>query len=242
MKYRRSSPSRSLKVCRTTSVGSMSRPNPNSDTFEVLFQGSRNLGIELNRTAITQMIRHVTLVSEWGTRVNLTSMGTIGEMVIFHLLDSLTLFKVVPMGCPMTVLDLGTGAGFPGLVVRIADPSKQVTLLDRSAKKIVFLKHVAKDLGLGGIRFQNSTLDAVILDSGVSKFDLIVSRAFSSDPLLPDRICDLLKPGGLVVRMAGPSSKLDEPQLAYYAQSDIWEGTLPSSSSFRRVIAYRRNY
>ncbi len=186
------------------------------------------------------MLQHLDLVRQWNSRINLTSLTSSVDIAVFHFLDSLTVFKVLPITEPFTILDVGTGAGFPGLVLRMANPRLSVTLLEKNTRKIVFLKQVAHDLKLDGVTFMNRTLDSLIQDEQVPKFDVIVSRAFTSKPAVLDLFASLLPPGGVMVRMAGPASVTEECSLENFREEDLWEGSLPYSDHFRRVFRYSR--
>jgi 16S rRNA (guanine527-N7)-methyltransferase len=135
---------------------------------------------------------------------------------------------------------VGTGAGFPGLILKIVEDSFDVTLLDRDPKKIVFLKYVANALGLHGIRFRNTPLQRITENPDPPTFDLLVSRAFASDPALLDSLHILLRQSGMLVRMAGPASLKEPFRFKNFECVNHWEGNLPFSSNFRLVSLYRK--
>jgi 16S rRNA (guanine527-N7)-methyltransferase len=217
----------------------MIRRSPSPDPADVISQGARILGIELTPDAVSKMMRHMRLLLDWGEKVNLTALREPLHIAVLHFLDSLTVFKVVPRCLRLSVLDVGTGAGFPGLVLKIVEESLDLTLLDRDPKKIVFLKYVANALGLHGIRFLNTPLQR-ITGADHPTFDMLVSRAFASDPALLDSLHILLKPRGMLVRMAGPSSLKEPFRFKNFECVNHWEGHLPFSSSFRLVTLYRK--
>ncbi len=218
----------------------MIRRCPSPDPADIIRQGARVLGIELTPDAVSKMMRHMALLLEWGKKINLTALREPLHMAVLHFLDSMTVFKVIPRGLPLSVLDVGTGAGFPGLVVKIVEDSFDVMLLDRDPKKIVFLKYVANELGLHGIRFLNTPLQRITENPNPPMFDLLVSRAFASEPALLDRLDILLRPRGMLVRMAGPASLKEPFRFKNFECVNHWEGTLPFSSSFRIVTLYRK--
>jgi len=152
----------------------------------------------------------------------------------------LTLFKVVAMGTGHRVLDIGSGGGFPGMVLKEADDSLEITLLDRNPRKIVFLKHVAKELGLSSVTFVNSALERLLERPREYQFDLVVSRAVSSEAAYWDSLHVLVRAGGLLARMAGPPSGAEQPELRNFSCSSVWEGILPFSDRLRRVYLYQR--
>jgi 16S rRNA (guanine527-N7)-methyltransferase len=218
----------------------MIRRCPSPDPADIISQGARSLGIELTPDAVSKMMRHMGLLLEWGKKVNLTALREPLHMAVLHFLDSVTVFKVLPRGLRLSVMDVGTGAGFPGLILKIVEESFDVTLLDRDPKKIVFLKYVANALDLHGIRFLNTPLQRITENPDPPTFDLLVSRAFASDPALLDSLHILLRPRGMLVRMAGPASLKEAFRFSNFECVNHWEGNLPFSSSFRLVTLYRK--
>lgn len=210
------------------------------DPGRILAEGSEILGTPIDSRSHGLMLHHLELLHQWNTKINLTSLTEKWEMAVSHFLDSLTVFKVISMGKRRRVIDVGTGAGFPGLVLHMADPCLAITLMDKDPRKIVFLKHVVHDLRLEGVQFMNRALNDIIKDTGAPRFDVVVSRAFSSNPHILDLFASLLDPGGVMVRMAGPASIAHECVLTNFRQTVLWEGTLPFSNRFRRVIRYSR--
>lgn len=211
-----------------------------ADPFTIIGQGSRELGLILDDRAIGKMVRHLNLLREWQSRINLTAITRVRDIAIRHFLDSLTVFKLIPLGRCLRVLDIGTGAGFPGMVLQTADDTLKVTLMDRDPRKIVFLKHVARELELEGLRFLNAPLSSLLEEPPAFGFDLLVSRAFSSDPLLLDRLSTVLEGTGSLIRMTGPASLTEDLTLRNFRETGVWEGMLPFSSRFRRVLQYTR--
>jgi 16S rRNA (guanine527-N7)-methyltransferase len=211
-----------------------------TDPAEIIRQGSRLLELRVTDEAVFKMMRHMELLMEWGSRVNLTALSEPRDIAIFHFLDSLTVFKVVPQGVALRVLDIGSGAGFPGIVMRSAEASINLSVVDRNPKKIVFLKHVARELNLSGVRFLNALLQDFMDNSLPEQFDVVVSRAFASDPQLMDTLHHLLAPGGSLIRMAGPASVEKEFPLNHFRESFRWDGSLPFSDRLRSVFRYTK--
>jgi 16S rRNA (guanine527-N7)-methyltransferase len=208
-----------------------------TEPARIIVEGAKQLGLTLTDDALSKMLWHMRLIGEWNKRVNLTALADFSEMAVLHFLDSLTVFKVLPKR-DLRMLDVGTGAGFPGLVLHTVDASLKLTLLDRNTKKIVFLKHAARELDLPGIDFLNKRLED-LLDCPVT-FDLVISRAFASDLSVLDSFHKLLPDKGYMIRMAGPASLDEDSDLDHFIQLAVWEGLLPFSKSFRRVILYTK--
>jgi 16S rRNA (guanine527-N7)-methyltransferase len=210
------------------------------DFTERILYGSRDLGISVTPEVAAKMFQYSRLLLQWNRKINLTSLRDPLEIALFHFLDSLTVFRVIIPGSSLRILDMGTGGGFPGMVMKIVDKSLKMSLLDRDARKIVFLKNVASKLGLSGITYLNTTLRSVVDGHPPASFDMVVSRAFTADSALWDSLSVLLGPSGCLVRMCGPSSLNEEFSLRNFIFSKAWEGTLPFSTVYRRVIMYRK--
>jgi 16S rRNA (guanine527-N7)-methyltransferase len=212
---------------------------PLLDPYELIVQGCRILDIPLLDSAAHKMIHHMELVKNWGAKINLTAIKDPREMAILHFLDSLTVFKVIPVGSQLNILDIGSGGGFPGLVLRMADETLHVTLLDRDPKKIVFLKYAARALNLTGVDFMNRSLKNLLAHPSSGLFDRIVSRGFSSNITVLDGLYSLLAPNGRLIIMTGPASK--KLALKNFRLAVFWEGILPFSNRFRKVLLYQLN-
>ncbi|MDQ7781579.1 MAG: 16S rRNA (guanine(527)-N(7))-methyltransferase RsmG [Desulfomonilaceae bacterium] len=206
----------------------------------MLIDGSSLLGVAVPEDGPAKMIRHLKLVLGWGAKMNLTSLRDPLRIAVLHFLDSLTVFKVLPLGSGVRVIDVGSGAGFPGMVLKIADPSLDVTLLDRNPRKVVFLKHAAHRLELKGITFLNLPVEALLQEGKIPAYDVVVSRALSSDPHFLDSLYRLLRPGGGLIAMTGPGSDMEGLHLPHFTLGKTWEGGLPFTDTFRRVSLYSR--
>ncbi len=210
------------------------------DPAGIIEQGCQILGIKLAPGVTSKMVRHLGMLLEWGRKINLSALKQPEQIAILHFLDSLTVFKVLPKELALNILDVGTGAGFPGLVLKTAEETFQLTLLDRDPKKIVFLKYVAKMLDLHGICFLNTPFKNLVINPEPSRFDVLISRAFSSNAELLDSLHAVVRPRGLLVRMAGPASLKEDFNLKHFHYVKHWEGTLPFSSHFRIITLYRK--
>ena len=149
----------------------MNNPHCNIDK---LGEGCRALGLDLPREQLNLMVLHLELLSKWNKRLNLTAVDSPHDMLIHHLLDSLS---VVPMIKGERVLDVGTGAGFPGFPIALARPKLCVTLLDSRGKRVEFLRHVKIKTAATNVSVVQSRVEDFRADE---KFDTLVARAFSS--------------------------------------------------------------
>lgn len=212
--------------------------NKELNPVRVFREGGRLLRVSLSDDAVSMMIRYIELLRQWGKRTNLTSVTDPVEIAVRHFLDSMTPFKVLPYTFGLRILDIGTGAGFPGMVMKIADQSLHMTLLDKNPKKIVFLKHVARELGLSGIRFVNMELQHFLSSEGFEPVQVVVFRALAVEPVFMDSVRALLCSGGSLICMLGPPNRLPDHVWQDFQRQQVWEGSLPFSDRFRRVHRY----
>jgi len=154
-------------------------------------------GIELTGQQARLLRRHIEIMLEWNTRLNLTRITESGEIAVKHLLDSILPAKFLPSSG--NALDIGTGAGFPGIALKIVRPGLQMVLLDSSRKKVSFLAAAVASLGLKGIeplhcRWQ----EFVKIEENLNKFELITMRAIRLEKEHVSRLGSAaLVPGGV---------------------------------------------
>jgi 16S rRNA (guanine527-N7)-methyltransferase len=130
-------------------------------------------GVDLGPAQQSMLLSYLALLEHWNKAYNLTAVKKPADMISRHLLDSLS---IAPLIKGRRLLDAGTGAGLPGIPLAIAQPGLEVTLLDSSGKKVRFLRHVQRQLGLENIHPVQERLESF---SASTPFDGIVSRAFS---------------------------------------------------------------
>ena len=172
---------------------------------EKLAAGLVELGLELDRRAVDRLLQYLDLLTRWNRRFNLTGTRAPGEIVTRHLLDSLS---VTPYLRGPRVLDAGTGAGLPGLVLAIARPDTHFTLADSAGKKTRFCIQAAAELALGNVTVVRARIESYKTEA---RFSCLVSRAFESALELLAPAGRLLEPGGLMLVMKGvyPQSELE---------------------------------
>ena len=170
---------------------------------DLIKNGAAELGIELDNNQVEQLITYARLLVEWNEKINLTAITDSEGIVTKHFLDSLSAFKTGHVG--KSVIDVGTGAGFPGLVLKIADPEIKLTLLDSLNKRITFLKAVAEELGFDDIEFIHGRAeDFAHMAKYRGKFDTVVSRAVAKMRTLSEWCVPYVREGGYFLALKGP--------------------------------------
>lgn len=179
------------------------------------------LSLELSEAQLAQFEQLTGLLLDWNARMNLTGITEPAEIALKHYLDSLTLLKVLPKAGRRRLLDVGTGAGFPGLPLAIALPLLRITLLDSTAKKLRFVEEAGRALGLENIRIVHARAeDAGRDDAHRGTYDFVTARAVNRMPTLMECTLPMTKRGGMVIAMKGAAAH-EETQAASKAISTL---------------------
>ena len=159
-----------------------------------LKEGARQLGVELNEEQLAGFERYRSELLAWNQRFNLTAIENPEDVTTKHFLDSLSCLSALltvddrPVNewfsLPLTMVDVGSGAGFPGLPLKIAWPELRLTLLEATGKKCRFLEHMAETLDLSKVAVVNARAEDYGQGSGREVYDLAVARAVSKLPAL----------------------------------------------------------
>ncbi|MBR0359640.1 MAG: 16S rRNA (guanine(527)-N(7))-methyltransferase RsmG [Clostridia bacterium] len=171
---------------------------------ELILNGCSELGLDISQKTADALIKYYKILIERNKSVNLTRITDPDEVVTKHFLDSLTTCLTGCVG--KNVIDVGTGAGFPGLVLKCATPSTRLTLLDSLNKRISFLQDAAEEMGIrDGIEFMHSRAEDAGLDKNHrEKYDTAVSRAVANMRTLSEWCLPLVRTGGYFLALKGP--------------------------------------
>ena len=209
------------------------------------FEELAKLGINLTNDQIDKLARFYQLLVTWNEKINLTTIIKEEEVYLKHFYDSLTLIKVVDLRQPLTILDVGTGAGFPGIVLKIVFPNLKITLLDSLTKRINYLNEIIKELDLHDIETVCSRCEEYTKINR-EKYDLVVARAVSHLKILSEMIIPTVKVNGYFIAMkANLNDELEKtiPMLKKLESElkEINEFTLPIENSKRTLVVIKKN-
>ena len=169
---------------------------------ELLREGFAQLGLPADEAALKGFRRYYEILTEWNRVMNLTAISGEEETARLHFLDCAALLGLADFA-GKRVVDVGTGAGFPGLVLKIARPDLELTLLDSLDKRVRFLSAVCAELGFADVRCLHARAEEAPAELRQS-FDIACSRAVARLNLLAELCLPLVKVGGLFVAMKGP--------------------------------------
>lgn len=172
---------------------------------ELLFKSCGKIDVKLDEKQIGQFMAYKNLLLEWNEKMNLTAITDEREIMLKHFADCLMLCHETDALGGKTVIDVGTGAGFPGVPLKIARPELEVTLLDSLNKRITFLNEVVSGLGLEKVKCLHLRAEDGGADKNLrEKFDLCVSRAVADLSVLSEYCLPFVKVGGYFISMKGP--------------------------------------
>ena len=164
----------------------------------LLVSGAAAYGVDLTGQQIDQFKRYADRLIEWNARFNLTAITDPTEITVKHFLDSLSVIRA--MRDPHRMIDVGAGAGFPGVPIKIARPAVELTLLETTRKKCEFLQAVIAELGLDNAVVVNARAEEAGRDPAHREaYDVAVARAVAEMPVLSEYLLPFVKIGGLAV-------------------------------------------
>lgn len=212
----------------------------------MLAEGALAYDTALDESMLDKFILYKNLLLEWNEKINLTAITDDEEIVIKHFLDSLSIVPYIPKETA-SFADIGTGAGFPGIPVKIACKCGKLLLLDSLEKRVQFLNHTVAKLSLCNtevmhVRAEDAGRDIVLRE----KFDCAAARAVAGLDVLLEYCMPLIKPGGVFIAMKGPEAKVECDTAAGALEIlggeiiKISEFTLPQSDFKRTLVIIRK--
>ena len=198
--------------------------------------GAEQLGVALQAEQSEKLIKYICLLALWNKRYNLTAVREPEEMLVRHILDSLSIFPYVKES---NVMDLGSGAGLPGIVLSIMNPDKNYLLLDGNGKKTRFINQARIELKLNNVGVAKSRAESY---HPPEPFQAVTSRAFATLADSTQLLGELLAPGGYFYAMKG---KLSIDELAHIPNDYQLEAkhklVVPGLDEERHLIVLKRN-
>lgn len=212
---------------------------------DLLKAGAGEYQAVLDESQLENFFKYKDILKEWNAKINLTAIEDDKEIIIKHFIDSLSILPYLE-NSDKTLIDIGTGAGFPGIPVKIAYKNINITLLDSLDKRIKFLDEVIQKLGLSGIKtFHGRAEDYGMKKEHRETYDVVVARAVAALPVLLEYCLPFVKTGGIFIAMKG--SNLEEVGNSSKALKtlggevmDIKEIALPFSDMKRNIISVRK--
>jgi 16S rRNA (guanine527-N7)-methyltransferase len=188
-----------------------------------LVAGARTFDVALDSRQLAAFSTYHRELLEWNGRFNLTAITDTEGVYVRHFLDSLSCLKAMPRlasGSGTQIIDVGAGAGFPGIPIKIASPAVHLTLLEATGKKVQFLQHLVQSLGLD----QTEVLQARAEDLGNSlehreRYDWALARAVAEMPVLAEYLLPLVRVGGVVLAQKGERAAAEVQEAATAIQT-----------------------
>jgi len=181
------------------------------DDENILIDGCQKMGINLNNEQIKKFSRYLELLAQWNQKINLTSLKTPQEIIIKHFLDSISCIKVINKYIDtegVSVIDVGAGAGFPGIPIKIICPSVRLSLLEARKKKTIFLEKVTEEMNFQQVEILNGRAETFGKDADHrERYDIAISRAVAHLNILSEYCLPLVRVGGFFVAQKGKSYK-----------------------------------
>ena len=201
-----------------------------ANLLKSLHAGLQALGLELPPAAQEKLIAYIELLAKWNQAYNLTAVRDPGQMIARHLLDSLA---ILPFVRGPRVLDIGSGAGLPGIPLALARPDLQFVLLDSNAKKTRFLVQAVAELGLKNVEVVQ---DRVEKYQPAAKFDTLIARAFAGIADMLSVSASLCAPGGRWLAMKGVYPQQELAAIPSVYQAECRRLQVPGLDAERHVV------
>ena len=214
-------------------------------SFEEFKELLKTLNIELTKEQYNMLEQYKDFLIEYNEHTNLTTIKESKDIYLKHFYDSLTITKVVDLTKENSLLDIGTGAGFPGMVLRIFYPDLKVTLLDSNNKKTTFLKELCKILNINDVEIINDRAEE-LTKTRINTYDIVTARAVSNMRVLTEVSIPLVKQNGYLIALKGGNTEeLEEAKRTINKLNLTIEKEenfkLPIEESNRTIIKIKKN-
>ena len=174
--------------------------------YDLMSKSSEEVGLQLSKEQYEKFIDYMKLLQEWNEKINLTAITEDEEIIKKHFIDSIKAFKRKEFKNAANLIDVGTGAGFPGLPIAIMKDDIKITLLDSLNKRVNFLNNVVTKLGLSNVETIHSRAEDGARNNQLrEKFDIATSRAVANMSVLSELCLPYVRVGGNFIALKGPS-------------------------------------
>ena len=207
----------------------------------MLKEGGREYGLELSDEQVDSFLFYLVELEKWNRKINLTAIRGEKDIVVKHFIDSFSYIQGFDPAPGMQLLDMGSGAGFPALPIKIVVPSLVITMVEAVQKKATFLRHMSRMLRLQDVEVVDKRTDG-LPDTYKERYDVVTARAFADMATALREGVRFLKPGGLVVLSRGPEEGVEDAVLTSLAMTSIsrTELVLPFSDHRRAIWVFRK--
>ena len=171
---------------------------------EILIDAAQKFGVNFNERQLEQFEIFYNLIVDWNTKINLTAIVDEKDFAVKHVIDSLTVWDAEKFADVKNFLDVGTGAGFPAIPIKIFQPQLEVTLIDSLAKRVEFLKKVVAELNLENVKCLHGRAEDLARDKNLREnFDLVTARAVARLNILAEYCLPFARIGGTFAALKG---------------------------------------
>ena len=213
----------------------------NDDFKNKMIELSKKINIDITDEQLKKFYRYMDLLLEWNEKINLTAITETDEVILKHFIDSMTVFKYLVES--KNIIDVGTGAGFPGIPIAIMNQNKNITLLDSLNKRIIFLNEVCSELKINNIKTYHGRAEEFGHNKQHrEKYDIAISRAVANMTTLVEYLIPFIKVGGRCICMKGNDIE-EELEQAKFAIKELGgkiekveRFNLPNSDMERNII------
>ena len=215
-----------------------------AENKKLLVEGAETFGVHLEKETVEAFDLFLKELLKWNQKINLTAIRSETGIITKHFLDSLSIHPYLEKSS--SLLDIGSGAGFPGIPLKIAEPTLEITLIDSVRKKVDFQRHILRSLGLKGMEaIHGRVQETEILIRMEGRFDRVVSRAFSHLQTFLHLAYPFLKKRGIALAMKG-DLKGEETRACIEGERDRFQlqrtivFTLPFTSLKRTILLFEK--
>ena len=212
--------------------------------LDLFIEETKKLGIELTSQQLEKLNQFYELLISWNQKMNLTRITEKEDVYLKHFYDSLTLSKVIDLNQDLTLCDVGSGAGFPGIVLKICFPNLKITLLDSLQKRVNYLNEIIKELDLKNIEAIHTRAEDYAKQNR-EKFDIVTARAVANLKILSELCIPMVKVSGSFIAMKANIEEEIENSTEILKKLDskiekIETFYLPIEQSIRNIILIKK--